>query len=254
MGYTYEYMETTYALNDNTLVLGNPLRQYQLRVRDLPEDDRPREKLLREGAAALSVHELLAVIFMTGTKSEEVLAMTSRILQEYGERNVLMATDAKLLADDLGIPEGKAAQLVAVGELGRRYFKGTRDGAPVIRTARDVFAHTADLRNLRKEHLRGLYLNSHYQLVHDETISIGTIDSSIVHPREVFRPAIAHGAAGIILVHNHPSGSTAPSGSDTLVTRQVAEAGRLLGIDLVDHIIVTAESFASILPDAGRAF
>lgn len=243
-------MQATYALDDHDLVLGNPLRQYVLRVRDLPEDDRPREKLLREGPSALSVHELLAVVFMSGTRSEEVLAMANRILREYGERNVLMATDAKLLAEDLSIPEGKASQLVAVGELGRRFFKGTRDGMPVIRTAQDVFTHTADLRNLRKEHLRGLYLNSHYQLVHDETISIGTVDSSLIHPREVFRPAIAHGAAGVILVHNHPSGSTAPSGSDVVVTRQVADAGRLLGIDLIDHVIVTADSFASILPVA----
>jgi DNA repair protein RadC len=239
-------MTTEYSLQDHTQVLDNPLQQYVLRVRDLPEVDRPREKLLRDGPTALSVHELLAVVFMSGTRSEEVLMMATRILNEYGDRNILFATDVVRLSEDLGIPEGKAAQIVACGELGRRYFKGSRDGAPIIRTAADVFAHTVDMRNLRKEHLRGLYLNAHYQLVHDEVISIGTIDSSIVHPREVFRPAIAHGAAGVILVHNHPSGRLEPSSSDRLVTQQLRDAGRLIGIDLVDHVIVTAEAYASV--------
>ncbi|HEY0011207.1 MAG TPA: DNA repair protein RadC [Candidatus Paceibacterota bacterium] len=243
---------TTYTLSDTNLVLGNPLRQYVLRVRDLPEEDRPRERLLKHGPAALSIQELLAVVLMTGTKSEEVLAMARRIMTEYGERNILTATDAAALAEGLGIPEGKALQIVACGELGRRFFKGSRDGAPVIRTARDVFEHVTDMRKLQKEHLRGLYLNGHYQLIHDETISIGTVDSNIIHPREVFRPAIAYGAAGVVLVHNHPSGQTKPSGADRTVTEQVAEAGRLLGIDLVDHVIVTEDSFASVLAPEER--
>lgn len=240
-------METLYALEDHTIILDNPLKQYVLKVRDLPERDRPREKLIEHGPATLSIHELLAVVLMTGTKSEEVLTMATRILREYGERNVLSATDVRMLSETLSIPEGKAAQIVACGELGRRFFKGSRNGAPVIRTAQDVFEHVVDMRNLAKEHLRGLYLNGHYQLVHDEVISIGTVDTNLVHPREVFRPAIATAAAGIILVHNHPSGKTEPSGSDRIVTKQIADAGRLLGIDLVDHVIVTADSFRSLL-------
>lgn len=242
-------MNTLYAIEDHTIVLDNPLKQYVLKVRDLPEGERPREKLIANGPGALSIHELLAVVLTTGTKSEEVLTMTTRILREYGERNVLSATDAHQLSEILSIPEGKAAQIVACGELGRRFFKGSRDGAPVIRTAQDVFEHVTDMRKLVKEHLRGLYLNGHYQLVHDETISIGTVDTNLIHPREVFRPAIAYGAAGIILVHNHPSGNTEPSRSDRLVTKQVADAGRLLGIDLVDHVIVTDTAFTSLADD-----
>jgi DNA repair protein RadC len=102
------------------------------------------------------------------------------------------------------------------------------------------------MRNFTKEHLRGLYLNAHYQLVHDETISIGTVDANIVHPREVFRPALAYAAAAVILVHNHPSGNAEPSDADLAVTKQLHEAGALLGIDLIDHIVVTADTYTSI--------
>lgn len=240
-------MATAYAIRDNDLLLDGGFRTYVLKVRDLPSEQRPREKLLKNGPGALTVQELLAIVLVNGTKSEEVLAMTHRILAEYGDRNVLMASDARKLAEDLHIPEGKAMQIVAAGELGRRFFKGTRNGARVIRTAQDVFDHVADMRNLTKEHLRGLYLNAHYQLVHDETISIGTVDSSVVHPREVFRPALTYGAAGVVLVHNHPSGSPEPSLSDRAVTLQVRDAGHILGIDLIDHVVVTANAFRSLL-------
>ncbi len=248
-------METTYAMNLSPMILDESSiarrtngsgKRYVLRVRDLPAEQKPRERLLTEGPGALSTAELLAVVLSTGTKKEEILTMTNRIMKEYGERSVLLSTDAKALAADLDIPLGKAEQIVACGELGRRYFRRSQNGAPVIRTAKDVFEYTMDMRNLSKEHLRGLYLNTHYQLVHDETISIGTIDANIVHPREVFRPALAHSAAAVILVHNHPSGNAEASMADQEVTRQLSEAGMLLGIDLIDHVIVTADSFTSI--------
>jgi DNA repair protein RadC len=224
-------------------------KRYQLTIRDLPIEEKPREKMLTYGPGALSIQELLAVVLMTGTTKEGVLEMTSRIMQEYGERSVLAATDANVLSTDLSIPITKAAQIIACGELGRRFYKRNRNGAPVIRTAEDVYAHTLDMRNFTKEHLRGLYLNTHYQLVHDETISIGTIDASIVHPREVFRPALAYSAAAVILVHNHPSGNPEPSAADVAITTQLRDAGRLLGIDLIDHVIVTADTFTSITTD-----
>lgn len=249
-------MESTYAMRLSPMILDEsslvrmgsegPVKRYVLRVRDLPSEQKPRERLLSEGPGALSPAELLAVVLSTGTKKEEVLSMTNRIMQEYGDQSVLLSTDAKTLAADLDIPVGKAMQIVACGELGRRYFRRSRNGAPVIRTAKDVFEYTMDMRNLSKEHLRGLYLNTHYQLVHDETISIGTIDANIVHPREVFRPALAHSAAAVILVHNHPSGNAEASAADLDVTKQLTDAGTLLGIDLIDHVIVTADTFTSI--------
>ena len=239
-----------YAMSNNLFILDerndSKSKEYVLTIRDLPQEEKPREKLLEYGPGVLSIDELLAVVLLTGTKKEGILEMTHRIMQEYGERSVLAATDAKVLADDLSIPLTKAAQIIACGELGRRFYRRTRNGAPVIRTAEDVFAHTVEMRNFTKEHLRGLYLNTHYQLVHDETISIGTVDANIVHPREVFRPALAYAAAAVILVHNHPSGNVTPSDADIVITKQLREAGKLIGIDLIDHVVVTADTFFSI--------
>lgn len=239
-------MKDFYTINSVPLFLDNPGKRYVLAVRDLPEEDKPREKLIARGPGALSPMELLAVVLGQGTRKEGVLAMTARIAREYGERNILSQTDAKAMARDLDIPLIKALQIVAVGELGRRFFMPKRNGSSVVRTARDAFEYVADMRNLSKEHLRGIYLNAHYQIIHDEIISIGTVDINIVHPREVFRPAISCSAAAIILVHNHPSGIIKPSAEDRAVTLQIAQAGKLVGIELVDHIIVTAKEFASI--------
>lgn len=239
-------MERTYVMTNHDLVLDGAGKRYELRVRDLPAEDKPRERLTTEGPAGLSVRELLAVVLVNGTVKEGVLEMTTRIVNEYGDRNILMATDPKVLANDLDIPLVKAMQIVAVGELGRRFFRKQKNGAAVIRTARDVYEYTIDMRTLPKEHLRGLYLDAHYQIIHDETLSIGTIDANLIHPREVFRPALAHAAAAVVLVHNHPSGVVTPSEADFLVTQQIASAGKIIGIDLVDHVVITQESFISI--------
>lgn len=235
-----------YSLISSALLLDNTERRYALHIRDLPPTEKPREKLLAQGPRALSPVELLAVILNTGTIKEDVLAMTSRVMKEYGEKSILQARDPISLSQDLDIPPGKAAQIVAVGELGRRFFHKNGAAAPIIRTAEDVFDYTKDMRNLTKEHLRGLYLNAHYKLIHDETISIGTVDTNLVHPREVFKPALEYAAAGLILVHNHPSCSTEPSDADKAVTEQLIAAGQLLNIQLIDHVIVTCESFASV--------
>jgi DNA repair protein RadC len=237
---------TKYQIHNHDAVLDNTAKNYVLRVRDLPDDQKPRERLIAHGPGILSVAELLAIILTTGTTKEEVLTMSSRILKEYGEKSLLSRTDAKELVADLDIPITKAAQIVACGELGRRFYRRNSAGQAVIRTAKDIFAYTVDMRMLPKEHLRGIYLNAHYQVIHDEVISIGTLDSNLIHPREVFKPALEYSAAGLILVHNHPSGKAIPSKADCLVTKQIAEAGRLLGIDLIDHVIVTEKSFVSI--------
>lgn len=235
-----------YVRRDHVRYLDGQDRRYILAVRDLPDEDKPREKLLTHGPAALTLAELLAVILNTGTKKEEVLAMTHRILKEYGQKSILDQKDAAKLARDLNIPAIKALQIVACGELGRRLFAKNENAAPTIRTARDVFDYTIDMRQLRREHLRGLYLNAHYKLIHDEVISMGTVDTSIIHPREVFKPAIEYAAAAVILVHNHPSGITKSSSSDRALTKQLVAAGELLGIDLIDHVIITKNSYKSI--------
>lgn len=221
-------------------------RHYMLAVRDMPHHERPRERLFSYGPSSLSMAELLAVVLGTGTTKEEVRAMTSRIMREYGDKNILEQTDADKLSRTLDIPLGKALQIVAVGELGRRTFSKNESAAPTIRTPREVYEYVGSMSSLAKEHLRGLYLNAHYKVIHDETISIGTVETSIIHPREVFRPALEYAAVAVILVHNHPSGRLTPSDADVQVTEQLINAGKLIGIDLLDHIIVTKDSFASI--------
>jgi DNA repair protein RadC len=224
----------------------NKQRRYVLAVRDLPAEDKPREKLSSRGPSMLSLAELLAVILNTGTKKEEVLAMCSRILKEYGPKSVLTQKDAKKLAAELNIPLGKALQIVACGELGRRTFAKNGAAVPTIRTANEVFEYAVDMRNFTKEQLRGLYLNSRYKLIHDEVLSVGTMDASIIHPRDVFKPALEYGAAAVILVHNHPSGEINPSPSDITITEQIIKAGRIIGVELIDHIIITKDSYSSI--------
>jgi DNA repair protein RadC len=242
-------MTTVYKRQPLILTLDNPNKKYVLTIHDLPNDEKPREKLMALGPNALTTAELLSTILSVGTKKEDVLAMASRIIKEYGEKSILSVKDPKVLVRDLDIPIIKAMQIVACAELGRRFYEKNDASAPVIRTAADVFEYVKDMRELSKEHLRGIYLNAHYKVVHDEIISIGTVDTNIIHPREVFRPALEYATVAVILVHNHPSGSTTPSDADVAVTKQLVEAGKLIGIDLVDHVIVTKHSFTSVKVD-----
>lgn len=221
------------------------IKKYVLQIRDLPELDKPREKLINKGPAALSTAELLAVVLNTGTKKEGVLAMSERIIKEYGDRALINHRDAKAIAQDLNIPLVRATQLVAVGELGRRFYQKKGSNA-MVRTAKDAFDYLSDMQNLDKEHLRGLYLNNHYRVIHDEVISIGTVDANLIHPREVFKPALEYGAVAVILAHNHPSGIIKPSEADREVTRQIIEAGKIMGITVLDHVIIGKGKFASI--------
>jgi len=244
-------MKTTsiYAVRNHDLILDNQNRKYILKIRDLPSEEKPREKLLKHGPLALSTNELLAIVLNTGTKKEEVLAMSSRVVKEYGEKSLANHSNPKAMAEDLDIPLIKATQIVACAELGRRFFQKSSGRAAIIRTAKDVFDHVRDMRELSKEHLRGIYVNTHHRVIHDEVISIGTVNANIIHPREVFKPALEYSAAAIVLVHNHPSGITKPSEADIEVTKQLVEAGRILGVDLLDHVIVTKNKFVSIPVD-----
>lgn len=220
-------------------------RRYILKIRDLPEDEKPREKLLAHGADVLSTEELLAIVLSSGTKKEGVLEMAGRIIRDYGQKALVNHKDAKALSAELKIPIVKALQVVAAGELGRRFFKEKGRGE-TIRTAEDVYEYLSDMRSLSKEHLRGIYLNNHHMVVRDEVISIGTVDSNIVHPREVFRPALECGAVAVILAHNHPSGVLKPSKADVEITKQIIECGKIMGIDLLDHVIIGKNGFISI--------
>ncbi len=237
-----------YALTDNAFLMGeNTDQPYVLRVRDLPSDEKPREKLLQLGADNLSLPELVAVLWGVGTKKEDVLLMAQRMVKEYGQRALGTETNPQKLADSLDIPLVKACQLVACFEIGRR-FHSSSGGRPVyVRNAKQAHQYLRTIAFSSKEQLRGLYVNSRYQVVHDEVISVGTLTSNLVHAREVFQPAIEHGAIAVIIGHNHPSGVIEPTEADFIVTRQLIKAGKILGIDLIDHLIVTENNFVSIL-------
>lgn len=237
----------TYAIKPSMLVLDRSWnRDYVLTIHDLPIDEKPREKLLARGPEALSLKELLAIVLQTGNTKEDVLEMSDRIIRGYGEKSLLSERDPKRLAEDRTIPLTKACQIVAVGELGRRTYDRQESGFTTVRNAKDVYEYLADMRNLPKEYFRALFLNSHNRVIRNEVISIGTVNSSIIHPREVFRPGIESNAVAVILVHNHPSGEPHASAEDIAITEQLVQAGKILGIHVLDHVVVTKDSFTSV--------
>jgi DNA repair protein RadC len=237
----------SYQFTDTDLVTGEGNTQYVLRVRDLPLEKKPREKLLAAGPAHLSHAELVAILLGVGTRKEEVMGMATRILREYGERAIVNETNPKRLADSLEIPLSKACQIVASFELGRRFYQ-QKAGKPVfVRTAQQAFDHLKAIGDLQKEQLRGLYLNSRYQVIHEEIISQGSLTANIVHPREVFQPALEYGAVAVIVAHNHPSGVLDPTDDDVTATAQLIAAGKVLGIELLDHLIIASDKFISVL-------
>ena len=237
--------QNNYVLRDTGMIVGEGSERYTLKVSDLPTEGRPREKLLAAGPGSLTHAELMAIVFGIGTRKEGVLAMAHRVVREYGEQTIASETDPLKLAEILNIPLVRACQIVASFELGRRAYllKGNR---PVyIRTAQQAYQYLQGIGYLQKEQLRGLYLNSRFQVIHEEVISVGSLTANIVHPREVFRPAVEHGAVAVIIAHNHPSGSLEPTQDDFQATAQLLEASRVLGIDLLDHLIIAGEAFTS---------
>lgn len=242
----------TYQVADHDLIFQEPDSQYVLRVKDLPNEERPREKLSELGAQHLSVAELLAVLWGTGSKNEDVLTMARRTLKEYGEKAITNEMNAKRLAETANIPLNKACQVVAGFELGRRFYGAQAGKSAQIRTARQAYNYMKDIGQSKKEQLRGLYLNSRYQVIHDELISVGSLTSNVVHPREVFQPAIERGAVAVVIAHNHPSGRIEPTEADIVVTEQLIAAGEVLGIELLDHLVITATRFTSIIDTLNR--
>jgi DNA repair protein RadC len=237
----------SYQFTDTDIVIGEGDTQYALKVRDLPLEEKPREKLLAFGPTNLSHAELIAILLGVGTRKEEVMGMATRILHEYGEKTILNETNPQRLADSLQIPLTKACQIVASFELGRRFYQ-EKGGKPLfVRTAKQAFDHLKSMGDLQKEQLRGLYLNSRYQVIHEEIISIGSLTANIVHPREVFQPALEHSAVALIIAHNHPSGNLEPTKDDITTTAQLVAAGKVLGIELLDHLIIANDTFISLL-------
>jgi DNA repair protein RadC len=202
--------------------------------------DRPREKLVRYGIGRLCDSELLALMLGTGSGGLDVMQLAQKLLLRH--RSNLNSLSVEQLRTVRGIGISKAAVIVASFELSRRF--STAPPLP-LSSGEAVWQTMATIRNSKKEHLVALYLDSHQSLILQEIVSVGTVDASIAHPREVFEPAIRHNASSIIVAHNHPSGQLEPSSEDLAVTQRLHEAGQLLGIPLLDHVIVSTQSHFS---------
>lgn len=215
-----------------------------MKIKDLPKSDRPREKLIAKGVTNLKDSELLAILLRTGTKGKNVIEIASHILAKYSKKRFLQMTYQDLTQIN-GIDSAKATTLLASFELTKRALEVNDTNLPVINNAKDTMAQLSDIRELKKEHFVVLYLNAKNQLIHKETISIGTLNANLVHPREVFEPALKHSASQIITAHNHPSGDSKPSEDDMELTKRLTEAGKLMGIDIMDHVIVSKNNYFS---------
>ncbi|MDF2531413.1 MAG: repair protein RadC [Clostridia bacterium] len=217
------------------------------RIKELPENERPREKLTKYGAEVLSNAELLAILLRTGTKNESAIDIAYKLLKQQDGIGFILESKAEELSCIHGIGPAKAAQLKAAVELGKRLATQTYKKEVFIRCSRDAAnVVMEDMRYLKKEYMKAILLNIKCGLVSIEEISVGSINSSIVHPREVFAPAIKKSCASLILVHNHPSGDPTPSQEDMNITNRLVEGGKILGIEVVDHIIIGDGKYVSL--------
>ncbi|WP_175478044.1 MULTISPECIES: DNA repair protein RadC [unclassified Bacillus (in: firmicutes)] len=218
-----------------------------LMIRDFPQDEKPRERFIQNGPESLSNHELIAILLRTGTKEESVLQLSNRLLSQFEGLRLLKDASLEEITSINGIGMAKAIQILAAVEIGRRVANLSTDDRYVIRSPEDGAKYVMnDMRFLSQEHFVCLYLNTKNQVLHKQTIFIGSLNASIVHPREVFKEAFRRSAASIICLHNHPSGDPSPSREDIEVTKRLAECGKIIGIELLDHLIIGENKFVSL--------
>jgi len=212
-----------------------------------PKNERPRERLHQNGPQHLTEAELLGILLGKGTRKKTAVDLARELLDRYESLQKLFSRSPSELMTVKGIGSAKAAILAAAFELVRRIQSRKDADRPLFKRSSDVAGHYLPLmRDLRKEVFKVLLLNRANRFIKEVFISEGTLDASIVHPRDVFREALLEPAAGIILIHNHPSGNPSPSDEDLRITKQLVEAGRLLGIKVYDHIILAGESYRSL--------
>ncbi|MEA3450117.1 MAG: DNA repair protein RadC [Patescibacteria group bacterium] len=213
-----------------------------MKITDLPRHERPREKMMERGPTGLRDKELLAIILRVGYTGKNVIEVSQEILRKFPMKKLLAMSYDDLIKIK-GIDSGKACSLLSAFELTKRAMDKEDNNLPFINSAKDTVAQLQELRTAKKEHFVVLYLNARNQLIHKETISIGTLNASLVHPREVFKPAIECLAASIIVAHNHPSGGCEPSEADNELTQRLIDASKIMGIEFVDHIIITEKDY-----------
>src|SRR3989337_238227 len=213
------------------------MQQYKVRIEDMAAEERPSNRLMSNGARSLSNGELLSIILKSGSVAENAINLAQRVLSQFDLKQ-LSAVDATQLMKIHGIKSGKASQIVACFELARRLETFDGQSKSKINSPEDVYRRLYPaMRESKKEHFVELCLDTKNQVIREDTISIGSLNANIVHPREVFRTALIESAAHIIVAHNHPSGNPTPSREDVDITKKLVET-RKIGIDVFDHVII----------------
>lgn len=215
-------------------------------VRDLPKPERPRERLIKFGPEALSAQELLALVIGRGIPKKSVMNIAQELLAKFGNIRSVSQASIEALAEIKGIGLAKAAQIKATFELGRRQELEPELKDYDIKNPQSIVkAIRSSIKDKAKEHFKLILLDSRNKIIGISTISIGTLNASLVHPREIFKEAIIHNSASVVLAHNHPSGDPEPSEEDIKITERLVESGKILGIEVIDHIVIGKTNFVS---------
>ena len=214
-------------------------------IKEWPEEDRPREKLLDRGAEALTDAELLAILLRTGNAGESALDHARLLLSQFGGIKGIASAPAKELGAIKGIGPAKSAQLKAGLEIGRRLGREKWEAGRALRSSEDVFRHFAELEKETREIFYVVLLNNKNRKIREVKISEGSLTASLVHPREVYNPVIRESAAAVIFVHNHPSGDPAPSPEDIEITRRLKQVGEVIGVRVLDHVVIGRDRYYS---------
>ncbi|MGD8626047.1 MAG: DNA repair protein RadC [Anaerolineae bacterium] len=228
--------------------------EYNPTIKELPSSERPRERLLNYGAAALSTAELLAIILRTGTKHENVVRMSQRLLATFDNLGGLVQANPSLLMAEKGLGPAKVTQLKAALELGRRLLVESPGERPQVRSPADAANLVlSEMGLLEQEQLRVMLLDTKNRVLETKTIYVGSLNTSLIRVGELFREAVRANCASIIVLHNHPSGDPTPSPEDVAVTRQIVQAGQLLDVEVLDHLVIGRQRFVS-LKERGLGF
>lgn len=218
----------------------------KIRIKDLPKEEQPQERLIRQGVDALSDAELLAVIIRIGNERENALELSRRILKKFNIKN-LSGVSFNQIKKFGNLTNAKASQILACFELARRLAAFKEREKPVIKEVKDVVDFLVPkMRHLNKEVFKGIYLDSRNRFIKEEVLFVGTLNESLIHPREIFKTALVEGATAVILAHNHPSGDPEPSKEDIRVTKKMIRIGELMDILVLDHIIIGDNRYVSM--------
>jgi len=224
-------------------------------IREMPTSERPRERLVEYGSKNLSNTELIAILLRTGSAGENVITLSARLLTRFGGLAGLGKAAFAELCGERGLSEAKACQLLAALELGRRYISLAPEERIIIGTPQDAAnLVTGEMGTLEQEHLRVILLNTRNEVLSTHEVYVGNVNSSVVRPAEVFRPAVRNNATSLIVVHNHPSGNPAPSDDDIAITADLVESGKLLGIEVLDHLVIGSGQRYVSMNESGQGF